>query len=110
MKKIKLHQWLALLFFTTLCVACSKKVINSGIKVDVEMTKALPDSLYTPPAFIIIPDNKAKINKEDELYYDDAYGYRYWRYNDGKYYLDKKYTKTPLAKRNTPAVAKLIKP
>jgi hypothetical protein len=40
---------------------------------------------------INISDELAKSNKEGEMYYDNEYGYRYWRFNDGKYYLDAKY-------------------
>ena len=49
------------------------------------------DIKYTPPQVITISDDIAKSNKEGELYYDNEKGYRYWRYCDGKYYLDSKY-------------------
>jgi hypothetical protein len=46
---------------------------------------------YVPPYFIFILDEAAKANKEGEMYFDNEYGFRYWRYFDGKYYLDTKY-------------------
>lgn len=46
---------------------------------------------YRPAPVIIISDHQARSNRNGELYYDDAYGYRYWRNCDGKYYLDSKY-------------------
>lgn len=107
MNNIKLHQWLAILFFAAFINACSKKITNTALNTEDKVTDT--DTLYTPPAFIIVPDDKAKINKEDELYYDDQYGYRYWRYNDGKYYLDQKYIKTQIQKKKPAAVAKLTK-
>jgi hypothetical protein len=105
MNTIKLYQRLALLFFTAAVTACSNKIINTGLKADEKLPEIIAaDSLYIPAACIIVPDNKAKTNKEDELYYDDEYGYRYWRYNDGKYYLDQKYNKTLLLKKKAAAV------
>ncbi len=49
------------------------------------------NSDYRPPAVIIISDDLASSNRNGELYYDNEYGYRYWRNCDGKYYLDVKY-------------------
>jgi hypothetical protein len=46
---------------------------------------------YRPPMVIIISDGLARTNRNGEMYYDNDYGYRYWRYCDGKYYLDSKY-------------------
>ncbi len=109
MKKIKLHQLILVLFYGTLLFsACTKKTFTlSNSQTDDKYERILTaDSVYSPPAVIAIPDNKAKISKDDELYYDDEHGYRYWRYNDGKYYLDKKYNTAPLTKRKT-AVVKL---
>lgn len=109
MKKIKLHQRVLFLFYgAVLFCACTKKTftLSKNQTDDKYESVLITDSVYCPPAVIAIPDNKAKINKDDELYYDDEQGYRYWRYNDGKYYLDKKYHITPLTKRKT-AVAKL---
>ena len=102
MKNIKLHQWYALLVCTTFFfTACSKKTFtlsNSHTEEKIE-SPVINDSAYIPPGVIIVPDDKAKTNKEDELYYDDEYGYRYWRYTDGKYYLDKKCNKYLLLKK-----------
>ncbi len=109
MKKYKLHQWLVLLLFTVLINACSKKITNAAVIVEEKLKDLSADSAYTPPAFILIPDDKAKTNKEDELYFDDNYGYRYWRYNDGKYYLDPKHNKNISVKKKTSVAVKLAK-
>jgi hypothetical protein len=53
--------------------------------------KQKPPSGYVPPYFVFILDEAAKTNREGEMYFDNEYGYRYWRYFDGKYYLDAKY-------------------
>jgi hypothetical protein len=55
---------------------------------------------------ISIADALAKSNKEGEMFYDNEYGYRYWRFCDGKYYLDAKYESgarpdKKIAKKNT---------
>jgi hypothetical protein len=47
---------------------------------------------YRPPAVIIISDQYARQDRYGQWYYDDADNYRYWRKNDGRYYLDPKYT------------------
>jgi hypothetical protein len=49
-----------------------------------------PDG-YRPPAVIYISDDLARTNRKGEVYYDNEYGYRYWKFCDGKYYLDSKY-------------------
>lgn len=46
---------------------------------------------YRPPLVIIISDHLAYTDRNGERYYDNEYGYRYWRYRDGKYYLDNQY-------------------
>jgi hypothetical protein len=46
---------------------------------------------YRPPPVIYISDELARTNRNGELYYDNEYGYRYWKFCDGKYYLDSKY-------------------
>lgn len=46
---------------------------------------------YIPPPVITVSDDLAKSTKDGELYYDNEFGYRYWRNSDGKYYLDAKY-------------------
>ena len=96
MKKIKLHQWLSLVLFMAVLTSCSKKSYPSENAADVEeqqyeSSKNASADDYTPPQVITIPDERARSNKEGELYYDNEYGYRYWRYCDGKYYLDAKY-------------------
>jgi hypothetical protein len=92
MKKYKLHQWLPLLFSLVIFTACSKKNFpgnNSAATAD-KYENGVNES-YTPPPVISISDELAKSNKEGEMYYDNDYGYRYWRFCDGKYYLDTKY-------------------
>ena len=92
MKSFKLHQWLPLLFALVIFTACSKKNFpgnTNSEKQDNYENQA--NSNYTPPPVISISDELAKSNKEGEMYYDNEYGYRYWRFCDGKYYLDSKY-------------------
>jgi len=92
MKSFKLHQWLPLLFALVIFTACSKKNFpgnNNSEKQENYENQA--NSNYTPPPVISISDELAKSNKEGEMYYDNEYGYRYWRFCDGKYYLDSKY-------------------
>lgn len=95
MEKIKLHKWLApAVLLALLTASCSRKSISessSNTDDKYESSPAVTAQNYTPPPVITIPDEKASTNKEGELYYDDAQGYRYWRYCDGKYYLDRKY-------------------
>jgi hypothetical protein len=64
----------------------SAKVFAPG-----QRKKMRHDEHYRPPAVIIISDNLARTNRNGEMYYDNEYGYRYWRFCDGKYYLDSKY-------------------
>jgi hypothetical protein len=106
-KKIKLHQQFTLLFLIAIiAVSCSKK--NYPAKDEIAEETAVTTSVtdYTPPPVLTIPDDRARSNRDGELYYDDAYGYRYWRFCDGKYYLDAKYEKgvlpnQKLAKKKT---------
>jgi hypothetical protein len=90
MPPIKLHKWyFAIIFAAFIAVGCSNKNVaqkSNNEKDEIEM----PDD-YTPPPVITIPDEKAKTNKEGELYYDNEYGYRYWKNCNGQYYLDVKY-------------------
>ena len=93
MKKYKLHQWLPFLFALVIFTTCSKKKYpnnNAETEDKYENVAAANDS-YTPPPVISISDEQSKSNKDGEMYYDNAYGYRYWRFCDGKYYLDTKY-------------------
>ncbi len=92
MKKIKLHKRLALLLLLSMAVyGCNKKSFpsNSNSTDDSYNTAAAVNAAALPPQVITIPDEKAKTTKDGEVYYDDTNGYRYWRYNDGKYYLDR---------------------
>jgi hypothetical protein len=103
MKKIKLHKWSALFFvFLITAVSCNQKSfpVNSNSTDDKNESAAVAGS-PVPPAVITISDEKASTNKEGELYYDDENGYRYWRYSDGKYYLDRKYDKGSNPKKKT---------
>lgn len=96
MKKYNLHQWLPLMMLVVIIFAsCSKKTYpasNTNETEDkYEDVKTATGNDYTPPPVIFIADDKAKSNKDGELYFDDEFGYRYWRNCDGKYYLDAKY-------------------
>ena len=103
MKKYKLHKWFALVLIVCLMAGCSKKNYPSNNAADTETpydnSKKTNDNDYTPPPVISISDDIAKSNKDGELYYDNEYGFRYWRYCDGKYYLDSKYEKGEAPKR-----------
>lgn len=89
MEKIKLHKWSVFLSVPLLlAVGCSKRSFPADNSQDEKYETA---AAYVPPAVITIADDKAKTNRDGELYYDDEYGYRYWRYCDGRYYLDRKY-------------------
>ncbi len=110
MKKYNLHQWLFLILMMFALAGCSKKNYPSENAANTEEqynnSNAATNNEYTPPQVISISDAIAKSNKEGELYYDNEKGYRYWRYCDGKYYLDSKYERgeTPkkkYAKKNT---------
>jgi hypothetical protein len=106
MKRIKLHQWPVLfLAFAAFAAACSQKSFTAATNSAAEKYE-LPDAgknnnTYLPPPVLIISDEKAKTNKEGELYYDDGYGYRYWKYSDGKYYLDQRYENSSVQKKKT---------
>jgi hypothetical protein len=64
----------------------SAKVFAPG-----QRKKMQPPYGYRPPAVIIISDQLASVNRNGEMYYDNEYGYRYWRNCDSKYYLDARY-------------------
>ena len=93
MNKYKLHQWLTLLIALVIFAGCSKKNFpdNTANNEDKYENARSADNVYTPPPVINITDDIAKSNKEGEMYYDNEYGYRYWKFCDGKYYLDAKY-------------------
>lgn len=103
MKKYKLHQCLILLFLIFALTNCSKKNYPSDNTENTEEqyknSNATTHNDYTPPQVIAISDDIAKSNKDGELYYDNERGYRYWRYCDGKYYLDSKYERGETPKK-----------
>jgi hypothetical protein len=97
MNKYILHRWLPLMMLVVIITAgCSKKTYSANNLTDTEDKydglKNDTGNNYTPPPIIFITDDKAKSNKDGELYYDDELGYRYWRAVDGTYCLDAKYT------------------
>jgi len=84
------------LFFILILIfiSCSKKIVltNSLSYSENQVSKTVVvNEKYIPPRVISISDDVAKSSKEGELYYDNEFGYRYWRNSDGKYYLDSKY-------------------
>ena len=72
---------------------CSKKNYpdNNANTTEDKYENIKKEEAYTPPPVITILDEQAKSNKDGEMFYDNDYGYRYWRFCDGKYYLDTKY-------------------
>ena len=103
MNKYKLYQWLFLLLIVFVFTDCSKKNYPADNAENTEdqynNSNAATGNEYTPPQVISISDDIAKSNKEGELYYDNEKGYRYWRYCDGKYYLDSKYERGETPKK-----------
>ena len=95
MKKFNLHQWLPLLTALVIFAGCSKKSYpaknDSDASDKYENTAPANDNVYSPPPVVSITDDQAKSNKDGEMYYDNELGYRYWKFCDGKYYLDTKY-------------------
>jgi hypothetical protein len=97
MKKFILYPGLHLMILVVIITAsCSKKIYCANSVTDTDdkyhVAKTDTGNNYTPPPIIFITDDKAKSNKDGELYYDDKLGYRYWRAVDGTYCLDAKYT------------------
>ncbi|MBS1513201.1 MAG: hypothetical protein JST86_20360 [Bacteroidetes bacterium] len=91
MKKYRLHICLPLLLLMATLYACNQKEFpGSNNSLQDEMNTS-NNAEYIPPQVIVVPDEKTKTNKDGEMYYDDEYGFRYWRSADGKYYLDSKY-------------------
>ncbi len=94
MNKYKLHQWLPLLLLLVIqLTSCSRKNLpgtNAGMQEQYQ-NEVSGNTVTLPVAVISIPDELSKANKEGEMYYDNAAGYRYWRFCDGRYYLDTKY-------------------
>ena len=77
---------------TILTVSCSRKNYSNNNNASSREEVAMPkDPAYSPPPVIYVADDQAKTNKKGEMYYDNSYGYRYWRFCDGRYYLDVKY-------------------
>lgn len=91
MKKHKLHQRFTFIFTILIFASCSQKNFPANNAAEAESFHTLIPEKYIPEAVLVISDEKVKINKEGEMYYDDEYGYRYWKMADGKYYLDNKY-------------------
>ncbi len=98
MEQIKLHQWLYGLALVILLGSCSKKNYPDSPPTDRRVVYDNSDwrnrrdrDAYRPPVVIVISDRLARYNRRGEMYYDDQKGYRYWRYNDGRYYLDERY-------------------
>jgi hypothetical protein len=96
MKKYVSHRWLPFIMLVVIITAgCSKKAYSANNVIDNEDKYEKPKSdtgnNYTPPPIIFITDDKARSNRDGELYYDDEQGYRYWRAVDGTYCLDAKY-------------------
>ncbi len=100
MKRTKLHQRLIIFFCIALiATSCSPKNFPAKDIPAATTEISTSDTDYIPPAVLNIANDKAKSNRDGELYYDDDYGYRYWRFSDGKFYLDAKYEKGELPNR-----------
>jgi hypothetical protein len=93
MKKYKLQQWLPFFIAMAFFAGCSKKnyLQTSAADIDNKYKNTKTASAYTAPQVITISDELAKSNRDGEMYFDNEHGYRYWRFCDGKYYLDSKY-------------------
>ncbi len=90
MYPIKLHKWyFTIAFASLLAIGCSHK--NVAQKTITEKEEIEMPANYSPPGVITVSKEKTKTNDEGELYYDNEYGYRYWKNNDGQFYLDVKY-------------------
>ena len=88
------YKWIIPVLISTLFTSCTRKNYSSRSQDTVEAIAANDskerDRQYTPPAYITLSDDQARSNKDGELYYIDPNGYRYWKFCDGKYYLDSK--------------------
>jgi hypothetical protein len=92
MKRYFLHQWLMAALAILFLANCSKKnYSHKSSDEEISYTKNEEPENYSPAHVITISDEFAKTNRQGEMYYDNEYGYRYWRFCDGKYYLDEKY-------------------
>lgn len=102
MKKIKLLQWPAF-FITAFAAGCTQRsyTVNTAAVNYTNQADDKANGTYSPPPVLILSDDKAKANKDGELYYEDGYGFRYWRYSDGKYYLDHRYEDGAIQKKKT---------
>jgi hypothetical protein len=89
MHAIKLHKWyfVTLLLFA-LSTSCSNKSIAQ--KTNENAAVEMPTD-YIPLPMIEVANDKVKTNTQGELFYDNEYGYRYWKKSDGKFYLDEKF-------------------
>jgi hypothetical protein len=99
MPPIKLHKWyLAITIVTAITIGCSNK--NVSQKTVEKETIEIPED-YTPPQVITVPAEKEKTNSEGEIYYDNEYGYRYWKNCNGQFYLDVKYERDGVKPRKS---------
>ena len=89
------NKWLILFLSIILLTSCSRRNYSSQRQGNDETTtlKDPRDSDHSiqPPEYIALSDDQAKANRDGELYFIDSNGYRYWKFCDGKYYLDSKY-------------------
>lgn len=94
MQNNKLHQWLIVLVIVSLfSTSCSKKnyVAKQEEKEDEAEIYENRNLNNRPPEVLYINDENAKTNRNGEIFYEDENGFRYWKFCDGKYYLDSKY-------------------
>lgn len=94
MKRYFLHKWLMAFLSLAILASCSKKNYSAKNQAEEEISYNKEDEEpddYRPAQVIAVSDDLAKTNRQGEMYYDNEYGYRYWRFCDGKYYLDEKY-------------------
>jgi len=107
MSVIKTSTILCTVFLVMIMSSCSRKnyAAKNSSNGDQEATvyNKQQDRDYSPPPVVYVADGQAKTNKNGEMYYDNEYGYRYWRFCDGKYYLDAKYDKLNNESMNRPA-------
>lgn len=103
MKLLAPYKWLIPAILIMLMASCSRKNYASRNQNTTEASandNNYSNDRYQPPAYVYMSDDQAKTNRDGELYYIDPKGYRYWKFCDGKYYLDAKYDR--LNADNTP--------
>jgi hypothetical protein len=93
MKVQKLFSQLFILLFSiALLSSCSNKTsIAKKTQQQEEVIVENDDENYTPPQVIAVSPELQKTNKDGEIYYDNEYGYRYWKNCNGQFYIDSKY-------------------